>query len=280
MLDKLLTGIVLIASFYLLFVIGKLVHSLLHREYDLTHELVEKDNPAVALALTGYYFGLVLAIGGALVGPSNGIYEDIIDLFIYGLLSIILLNISWFLCDKLILHSFKISDELIRDQNQGTGAVSFGMSVATGLLIYGSVSGEGGNIFTATAFWGIGQIVLIVAAIVYSRLTPYDVHDQIEKDNVAAGVSFAGVLIATGLVVGPAAQSDFVSWKEDIVGYLLVVLAGLVLLPLIRFLTDKILLPRVSLADEIANQETPNAGAAYIEAFSYIAASFAIYWCV
>ena len=34
------------------------------------------------------------------------------------------------------------------------------------------------------------------------------------------------------------------------------------------------------LTDEIANQEKPNLGAAYIEGISYIAAAFVISWCV
>jgi len=45
-------------------------------------------------------------------------------------------------------------------------------------------------------------------------------------------------------------------------------------------MTDKVLLPTVKLTDEIANQEVPNVGAAYIEAFAYIAAAFIIYWCI
>ena len=68
-LDRLLTAIIYLVLFYVLFFIGKLVHRLLHREYDLSRELVEKDNPAVALALTGYYIGMVFAIGRELDLP-------------------------------------------------------------------------------------------------------------------------------------------------------------------------------------------------------------------
>lgn len=279
-LDNFIIPIILIGVSYLLFFIGKIVNDLLHKEYNLNHELVEKDNPALALAVAGYYFGLVLCFGGALAGPSNGIMEDLIDLCIYGLLSIILLNISWFLCDKLILYKFKISDELIRDHNQGTGAVSCSVSIASGLIIYGAVAGEGGNIWTAASFWAIGQIMLVAAGLIYNLITSYDVHKEIEKDNVAAGVSFAGALVAMGIVIGLAAEGDFESWSEDLYGFVAFALAGLVLLPFIRIITDKILLPFAKLTDEIAGQQKPNVGAAYIEAFSYIAAAFIICWCV
>jgi len=279
-LDSLLSAIVLIIGFYVLFYIGKLINDLLHREYKLSYELVEKDNAALALAIAGYYFGLVLAIGGAIVGPSAGIVDDLIDLCIYGILGIILLNISWYLCDKLILYKFHISDELIRDHNQGTGAVSAAVSVASGFIIYGSVAGEGGSIWTVLVFWLIGQAILVLAGFIYNLITSYDIHEQIEQDNVAAGVSFAGALVAIGAVIGLAGEGDFVSWSENLLSYLAFAVVGLILLPIVRVLTDKVLLPTVRLTDEIASQEKPNVGAAYIEAFSYIAAAFIIYWCV
>ena len=279
-LDTIITGLILIAAFYVLLLIGKVVNDLLHREYRLNFELVEKDNAALALAMAGYYFGLVLAIGGGLVGPGVSIIDDLMDLCIYGLLGIVLVNVSWYICDKLILFRFKVSEELIRDHNQGTGVVSAGVSIASGFIIFGSVQGEGGSIWTVIGFWAIGQVILILAGLIYNLITPYSIHDEIEKDNVAAGVSFAGALVAIGAIIGFAAESDFESWAINLPDYLGYAALGLALLPLIRLLTDKVLLPTVNLTDEIAGQQKPNVGAAYIEAFSYIAAAFIIYWCI
>lgn len=279
-LDDLATGLILLAGFFALFLIGKLVNDLLHREYKLNYELTTRDNSALALAMAGYYMGLVMAIGGSLAGPSQGLVNDLIDLAVYGPLAIVLLNISWYICDKLILFGFKISDELIRDQNQGAGAVSAGMSIANGFIIFGSLQGEGGGLVTAVVFWALGQVVLILAGLVYNLITPYSVLEQIEKDNQAAGVSFGGALAGVGGVIGLAAQVDFVSWEQSLFEYLAFAALGLVLLPVVRTLTDKILLPGVKLSDEIAGQEKPNLGAAYIEAMSYVAAAFIVYWCV
>jgi uncharacterized membrane protein YjfL (UPF0719 family) len=278
--DTLLTAAVLIVGFFVVFFIGKLVNDLLHREYKLDEELVEKDNAALALAVAGYYFGLVLAVGGALAGPSHGIVEDLTDLAVYGALAIVLLNVSWFLCDRLILYKFKIGEELVRDQNLGTGAVSAAVSVASGFILYGSIHGEGGTIWTVLVFWAIGQAILVLAGLVYARITSYDIHAEIEKDNVAAGVGFAGALVGVGVVIGLAGEGDFTSYSHDLPRYLGYAALGLVLLPIIRFLTDLILLPGVKLSDEIARQEKPNLGAAFLEAFSYLAAAFIIYWCV
>ena len=279
-LDNLVSAAIFIIVFFIFFLIGKVINDLLHREYKLNFELVEKDNAALALAVVGYYFGLVLAIGGTIAGPSAGLVEDLYDLVIYGILSIILLNISWFLCDKLILFKFRVSEELIRDHNQGTGVVSAGISVASGFIIYGAVSGEGGSIWTVLVFWALGQVLLILAGLVYERITPYNIHEEIEKDNVAAGVSFAGALVSIGVIIGLAGEGDFTAWSIDLPVYIGFAVLGLILLPIIRLLTDKVLLPTVKLSDEISAQEKPNVGAAYIEAFSYMAAAFIISWCV
>jgi len=287
-LDKLILGIIYISVFFLLFFAGKLIYNLLHRDFNLNRELVENDNPAVALAVTGYYAALVLAIGGAFIGPSHGLLIDLMDIVIYGLLSIVLLNISVFFCDWVLLANFRIKDELLRDRNQGTGAVMFGVCLASGFVIFGSVSGTGGSIWTAAGFWAMGQVLLLIASKIYNLITPFDVHGEIEKDNVAAGISVGGALLAVGIVVGLAAEGDFVSWRESLPDFIAYALIGLVSLPLIRFAADSLLIPGVSLSDEILGlkpdksieQRGPNVGAAYVEAFAYISAAFIIYWCI
>ena len=275
--DLIATGIYLISAF-VLFWIGKLVKDLTTTSYSVREELVEKDNVALGVAMAGYYFGLILAIGGTLSGPSQGLENDLIDIGIYGLLAIILLNLSRLVNDGLILHGFKIRDELIDDQNAGTGVVIAATYIATGLVIFGAVSGEIGGIVTTVIFWALGQAALILAGLVYEWVTPYSIHDEIEKDNVAAGVAFAGALVGIGIIVFHASAGDFISWTINLQDFAIEVVAGLILLPIVRFISDVILLPGQKLTDEIANQEHPNLAAGFIEAMSYIGASFLIVW--
>lgn len=269
----------LLISFFVVFFIGKIVNDVFNQSYNLNEELVEKDNAALALALVGYYGGLVLTIGGTLVGESNGLRADLQDLFVYGITGIFLLNISWVICDKLLFPHFKMNDELIRDQNKGAGAIVGGTSLASGFILFGAIQGEGSPL-TLLSFWAIGQVLLIVATRLYDLITPYSIHTEIEKDNVAVGISTGGMLTAIGIVIGLAAEGDFVDWQESLTQFVGYAALGLVLIPVIRIIADKVLLPGASLTDELVNQEKPNTGAAYIEAFSYIATSFAIYWCV
>lgn len=278
------TVIYLVCSF-VLFWIGKLVYDLTTPSYRIKEELVEKDNAALAVALVGYYLGLVIAIGGVMAGESRGIETDLIDILIYGPLAIILMNVSRVINDRLILSRFRIRDEIIRDQNMGTGVVVFASYVATGLVVYGAISGVAvidayGTFASTLAFWALGQVALVLAGLVYNWITPYDIHKLIENDNVPAGVAFAGAIIAIGNVVRHAIAGEFISWSWSLQLFAIELVVGLILLPIVRFAADKVLLPGRKLTDEIANQEKPNLGAGFIEALSYIGASFLIVWSI
>jgi uncharacterized membrane protein YjfL (UPF0719 family) len=273
-----------IAVAFAIFLIGKFVYQLLHPSFNVKEELVKKDNFAFAIAHVGYYVGLLLAIGSAIVGPSNGLVADIIDIAVYGLLAIVLLNCSIFISDYLMLRNFSIRKEIIEDQNAGTGIVEGAVSVASGLIIFGAVSGESGDllfgILTAVVFWAFGQLALIITTRIYNWITPYNLHDHIEKDNVAVGVGFAGAIIAIANLIRFGLAGDFEGWLPSFTETGFELIVGLILLPVMRFVTDKILLPGERLTDEIINQEHPNVGAAMVEAFAYIGGSVLITWCL
>ena len=283
-LDGVLTSLTYLAATFILFFVGKVAYQLFHPKTKVSDELVEKDNFAFSVAYVGYFIGLLLAIGAALMGESNGLWVDLMDIGVYGGLTILMLNVSIILNDKLILRKFSVKKEILEDRNVGTGVIEGANAVATGLIVLGAVHGEGydydigGPIVTAILYWLIGQVLMFVTTIVYNAIVPYDVHDEIEKDNVAAGIGMAGAMIAIANLIRYALMHDFDSWIVTLEDVGLDVGIGLLFLPLARFLTDRILLPGQKLTDEIVNQETPNKGAALIEAFAYIGGSVLITW--
>ena len=279
-LDHILSSLIYLAACFVVFVAGHLVFILFRRSYNIQDELVEKDNAAFALVLCGYYLGLTFSIGGVIAGPSAGMESDLIDILVYGPLAILLLNLSALINDRFILSEFDIRKEIVQDQNCGTGVVEFAVFVATGLNIFGALYGQGGSVFTAIAFWALGQTVLVLVGKYYNLITQYNIHEQIEKDNVAVGIGFAGALIGIGNLLRAASAEHFISWEANLITFGLYMVVGLILLPVARVLTDRILLPGRSLADELVNQVKPNQGAAFLEASSYIGASFLITWCI
>lgn len=269
------------AAFSIMF-IGKIVYNITHRDIDVKKELVINDNLAFSVAHVGYFIGLLMAVGSAIVGPSKGLLIDLMDIAIYGVLAIVLLNLSVFLNDKLILRKFSVRKEIIEDRNVGTGVVEGASAIASGLIIFGAVAGEADNlvhgITSAVAFWAIGQLILVLTSYVYNLITPYDIHEHIEKDNVAVGIGFAGAMIAIANLIRFAIEGEFEGWIEILSEVGIDVFIGLALLPIIRLITDKILLPGAKLTDEIINQERPNIGASLVEAFAYIGGSVLLTW--
>ncbi len=281
--DGILTTITYIVVAFVLFIVGKIVYQLFHPKVKVGPELVENDNFAFATSYVGYFAGLLLAIGSAVMGEGSGfLLDDLIDIGIYGALAIVLLNLSIIINDKLILSKFSLKKEILEDKNVGTGVIEGANSLATGLIILGAIHGEGygegGPIVNAILYWVLGQVILFITSLVYNLITPYDIHKHIEKNNVAVGVGYAGAIISIANLIRFALMHDFESWDITLENVGIDVGIGLIFLPIVRFATDKILLPGQKLTDEIVNQEHPNVGAALVEAFAYIGGSVIICW--
>ena len=278
--DTFITGLVYLAAVFALFFLGKWIYNRRHKTFDLQHELFENDNPALAVAVVGYFAGLVFALGGTLVGEGVELTTDIFDIVFFGSAALVMLNLGSWVNDKIAFPRFDNTKEIITDRNVGTGAIEAGNQIATGLIASGAVYGEHIDLITAFVFWLLGQAALVLVLRVYGAIVSYDLHDEIEKDNVAVGVAVAGLLIAVGNLVRLSIAGDFNGWAEDLTNFTVYLAMGLIILPLVRWVCDKILLPGVTLHDELVGQEVPNVGAGLIEAFSYIAASMLIGWAI
>lgn len=228
--------------------------------YNINTEISEKHNRAVALSLSGYLIAVTIIFCSVLIGPSRGIVDDLRLVGIYAVIGIVLLNIARVVNDKLILYKFHNKAELVDDQNEGTGAVIAGSFIASGLIVAGAVHGEGGGMGTTLAFFVIGQLGLILFSKVYNLITPYDIHDEIEKNNIAAGVAFGGTLVALGIILMNATLGNFVSWSESLSYFAFVLLGALIVLPLFRCIMDKCLIPHYDLNHEIHNNQNISAG--------------------
>ncbi|MBF0275612.1 MAG: DUF350 domain-containing protein, partial [Nitrospinae bacterium] len=110
--DTFLTAIVYLVVFFILFLVGKITFARFNYGFDLNKELVEHDNPCVALMLGGYLIGMMLIMKGVISGPSLGLMEDVINQIVYGFIGLLLLNLSQIINDKFILNEFKILDEI------------------------------------------------------------------------------------------------------------------------------------------------------------------------
>lgn len=249
----------LLLLFFVLFVLGKWVDNLV-TSHEVDRELTRRDNPALAISTAGYYLGIAIIFIGATLGPSYGLEMDLLLIGGYTTGGIGLLLLSRFINDKLILRGFSTQRELIEDRNPGTGVVLFGSYVASALIVAGSIHGQGGGPHTALAFYALGQVALVAFTWIYNFLTPYSLLDEIERDNFAAGIGFAGALIAIGIIIMRAVSGDFAGWAVNLQSLGLNILIVFVYLVGLRVFFDKIVIPEDDLNFEIVRDQNVGAG--------------------
>ncbi|MFB6229545.1 MAG: DUF350 domain-containing protein [Salinibacter sp.] len=257
--QALVSGTCFVILFAVVFMIGRWANRMI-TSYDIEEVLTEEDNPALAVSLAGYYLGIVIIYVGALLGPSHGLQTDLLLVGGYALGGILLLLLSRYLNDKLILTGFSADKEILEDRNPGTGVVRFGSYVASALIVAGAVHGEGGGPHTALAFYALGQVALLLFLWLYDFMTPYSLQDQIEQDNFAAGIGFSGALVAIGLIIMRAVSGDFIGWVGNLRILGLNLLVIFVYLVGVRFFFDKMMIPESDLNVEIVRDRNVGAG--------------------
>ncbi len=281
-------GLVYVGMGILLLAFARLVQDFV-TPYKIQEQLRTHDNVALALSIAGYYLGIIIVFVGAVYQPftssvdsnlgfTTEYWEDVIEVLVTTVIGIIILNVARIIVDKLVLYKFSTEKEIVEDHNAGTGAVEAAVYVAVGIVIAGSVAGVGGGPETSFAFLGLGLLTLILYTLFYEFTTSYDVHDEIERDNVAVGVALAGNLIAISIVVFKAVFGDFTTWEEGIAGFLTFAVIGTALLFVVRMLIDLILFPKVSMAEELTVDR--NLGLALIETSVLVSASLILYFAI
>ena len=239
--------------------------------YNLSAEMFRKDNAALGVSAAGYFLATSFVFIGATLGPSQGFVADLGSTAGYSALGIAFLNAARVVVDKLVLSRLSIADEIIERHNCGVGAVRAGIYIATGLVAAASVVGQGGGVLTSVVFFVLGQLCLIVFARMYDWLTPFDLQAELTGGNVAAGIAFGGTLVAIAIIVAEAVAGDFLGWSESLIAFAAAAVIGMVLLPIVRFLMDKVIIAGHDLNREIA--EDRNLAAGFVE--MAVAVSFA-----
>ncbi len=274
-----------------LLLIARVLYGVLAR-FDVDHELTEADNPAVGPALFGFLGGVTIVLAGLLgtdgaaLDDPIGIAWDLSEFMGWGLMAIVLLKLSGWLNDKLLLRGFENKKELVDDRNLGVGATLCGSYLASGLVLAGALTGVVDpellpdeatrldrlthEVMSGLTFFALGQVALIVFGVLYRVMQPTDVLRAIEEDyvgkdgrtrggNAAAGIALGGNLTALGLVLFGAARADFIGWADNLIEFGIAAGVGIVLLVLWRFFVDKVMLGKADLAKEIYVDRNTNA---------------------
>ena len=264
------------AALYLLtmligFFVGKKIYDVC-TPFNLNEQLTSIDNKAVALSFSGYLFGLgiilwaVLSSESTIIPTGNEKRDLFIDLFntvIWGTIGIFLLQLARVVNDQILFSQFNNIKELVTDRNVGTGAVECGSFIGSAFIVRAAVGGDDQASFITSLmltfiYFIAGQLAFIIFGKLYQAVSRFDLHKEIENDNVSAGVSFGMSLIAIGILM-----AGFISKFDSLIG--LAVWFGISVLLLLssRYIVDKVILPGPLLDEEISKDR--NWGAALVE---------------
>ena len=252
--------------------------------YHVSDQLSRKSNAALGLSISGYLLGVIVVFVAVLYTPftsGDGDWRftaefgfDVIEVFLYSVGAIAVLNLTRYLIDHLVLYKFDVEKEIIENQNLAAGAVEFGVYLAVSLVVAASLAGYGDpqlgaavpstldEIIRSAVFFVLGLGVLVLYALFYQVTTVYDIHDEIEKDNAAVGVTMAANLMAVALVAFKAVAGEFLGWSESLIGFVVFAVIGFLLLVIVRWIIDKAMFPKVKIADELSSAQ--NVGVAFI----------------
>lgn len=251
-MNSILTSLIYVVTSCLMLYIAKFLFDKL-ASYKIEEQIKEK-NYTPLIAFAGYMAGIAFILVGAFVGPSSKSFRfDFIMYILYSFLGIGLMNLSRIIANKAILYKFDSVKEVIQDKNIGVSAVHFGIYLATGMIISACVNGEYGGLLSSIVYYIAGMVFLFLFTKIYDFITPYSIHDELEKDNNAAGIALAGNIIAIGLILMKATLGDVSDWHRNIIMYFTDLAAIILLLPGVRYVLGNIIVKSININTEIKN---------------------------
>lgn len=261
-------GAVYLFTVFIIIYVAKLAYDLF-TPFSLNEQLTEHDNKAVAVSFSGYILGVMIILlsifhsGSVADGNSHlDLVRDLLATLIWGVIGIFLLNISRVINDKLLLSRFDNVKELVTDKNIGTGAVLWGSYIGSALIVraavYGAATEWSVDLLSTLIYFIIGQLGFLVFGWIYQLISRFDIYDEIEKDNISAGVSFGLSLTAISIIL-----SGYIMSYNSLLGFLIWFVMGTFLLIVSRYIVDKFILPGSLLDEEISKDQ--NWGAALVE---------------
>lgn len=238
---------------------------------NLDNEINKKENIAVGVGMGGYLVGIVIASSGALLSVGDSSHKAMMIAAV-GLVSVILMRLSIFFNDKMILPKFKNMEEIIEKRNVGIAFIEAGSCLATGLMIYGIMTGPASSlaekVLTGMEYWMWGQLWLIIGSWLYHLVCGFDVNQELHNQhNLAAGISMCGFLTSIGFILEAAMHNVSTNVPEELMTSAVFSVMGFVLLTLTKFIIDKVLAHGAT-GKEIASDG--NVGAGLLSAIGFI----------
>jgi uncharacterized membrane protein YjfL (UPF0719 family) len=273
------SGVFLITCLALLF-FARGMFKLFNYKLNIQSELTDKDNIAFYLGYVAYFVAVVLIVGGVMSSEGNGVFwVEICYTLFYGIIGIVVLNIAFIILDKLVHPSIKMMDEITLRQNVAIGILKGSNYIGTGIIIGGVLLTEVNKPIEALIFLALAVFLSLIGFLYYKLITRFNIREEIYDGNMAVACSTAGAQIGFAILISAGFQIEHAGWLDSLITIGIDVVAGFVILPLVRIVADKAFISARRITDEVINQEIPNLGIGIFEGSAYICGSLLFVWC-
>lgn len=257
----------------------KLVQRFLY-PHPVAHDL-NQGNVARKLKRVGQVVAMFLVAAAVVKNGVRGesIVHDVAWVAAFGAVGVVLVSLTGRLGVQLLLSS-RLPKEIERG-NVAAGVAASANYIATGIITSRAVAGNNlHDLGLSLVFFVLAQLTLHLFATLFRALTTYDDAEQIAGENLAAALSYSGLLIAVAIVVARAVEGDFTGWAPAMKGYGLVLLSLLAFYPVRQLFVQMLLLHapfsvRGGRLDAAIATER-NVGMGALEAATYVATALAI----
>lgn len=226
----------------------------------------------VALALVA-----VAVVRGCVHGESWR--ADLLWSSVFGGSAVMLLALVGRLLDRTFVRG-GLRTEIARG-NGAAAITAAAHQVAVGILVSHCLYGDDlATLHVALVFFALGTMSLLVFQVAHRRLTRYQDDQEILGENAAVALGSAGLTLALAIIVGHAADGEFMGWVESLRAYAFALLLCVALYP-VRQLVVKLLLLRLGLgtrghALDQALAQDRNATVGAIEGIAYVAVALLV----
>lgn len=271
-------GFVVLAVLLLL-IVARVVYRVILNE-SMTEALIDRDNKAAAIALSGFLFGVIQVIIPVLSAPSHTFWSDVKGVTAYGIGGIIAMSVTALIFEQYCKWTGISLHEQICAGNAAAGISAAGIYIAASEIVAGVLTGDGGTLGPTVVFWLAGTLALLVLTHLFRQLTSYDDVVLINGGNLAAACGYAGLVIAIGMMTGNAVSGVFESYASAFGDFGKMLLLTFVLYPVRQIVVQMLFLGagfsfhNGRLDQEIA--EDSNIGAGLLEAVGYLVAALVV----
>ncbi len=234
--------------------------------YDPVNEILLRNNSALGIRYAFYVIAVVFALLGIFDRAQGD--SGVVEFALHALLAALLIHLSRYLNDWLILYDFNNNREVIQEQNVAVSIVEGATYLASAYVISGAFYDWESGLWIAVIWFSIGQLLLIVLALLYRAVTR-GVAEALDNQNTAIGISLGGFLLSGGIVCGAVISGPSRGWQHDFVVVITYILTWLALMVIAHFLSEFLVFRSSRLRDEIMQRR--NIAAALFKGVMFLA---------